>query len=76
MRVTIEKTKVATKIPRQILVRRERTKTRTARGEYWLAASWIATNVVANTIPRNASIPVATTEVSVSAVSESPTSRR
>ena len=74
--VTIENTNVATKTPRQILVRRERMNTRTARGEYWLAASWIATRVVANTIPRNASIPVATTEVSVNAVSASPTSSR
>ena len=44
IRVTIEKTNVATKTPRQTLVSCERTKTRTARGEYWLAASWIATN--------------------------------
>ena len=41
--VASENTNVATKMPSDTLVRRERTNTRTARGEYWLAASWIAT---------------------------------
>src|SRR5207344_2244387 len=67
MSVTIEYTNVATKIPNETFVSRDRTNTRTARGEYWLAASWIATSVVENTMPRNANIPVATTEVSVNA---------
>src|SRR6478752_389091 len=76
MSVTIEYTNVAMKIPSEIFVSLERTNTLTARGEYWLAASWIATSVVATTTPRNASMPVATTDVSVSAVPVSPTRKR
>ncbi len=34
-------------------------KTRTVRGEYWLAANWIATSVVANTTATKASVAAA-----------------
>jgi hypothetical protein len=40
-------------------VTRERMKIRTARGEYWLAASWMATSVVAKTTATNARVAAA-----------------
>src|SRR4051812_25706929 len=60
--------KVAMNRPRVNLVRRDRMKRRTARGEYWLAASCIATSVVANTTATNANVAAATVPATFAAV--------
>ena len=63
------KTNVARKVPSVRWVSRDRTNTRTMRGEYCPPASWIATSVVANTTPRKVSIAVATVAESAAAAS-------
>ena len=50
-------------------VTRERMKIRTARGEYWLAASWMATSVVAKTTATNARVAAAMAPAKVAALS-------
>src|ERR1700716_1198107 len=63
-----EKTKVARNNPSVTRVSRERMKTRTVRGEYWLAASWMATSVVANTTATNARVAAAIAAARVGAL--------
>src|ERR1700744_4270551 len=63
-----EKTKVARNKPSVTRVIRERMKIRPARGEYWLAASWMATSVVANTTATNARVAAAIAPAKVAAV--------
>ena len=63
-----EKTKVARNNPSVTRVTRERMKTRTVLGEYWLAASWMATSVVANTTATNARVAAAMAPAKVAAV--------
>src|SRR5580698_7433440 len=58
-RMIRENTKVARNKPRVTRVTRERMKTRTVLGEYWLAASWMATSVVANTTATKARVAAA-----------------
>src|SRR5580700_2982359 len=67
-RTITEKTKVARNNPSVTRVTRERMKTRTVLGEYWLAASWIATSVVANTTATNAKVAAAIAPAKVAAV--------
>ena len=67
-RTISENTKVARNRPRVTRVTRERMKTRTVLGEYWLAASWMATSVVANTTATNASVAAAIAAAKVAAV--------
>src|SRR5580693_1929411 len=67
-RMIRENTKVARNKPRVTRVTRERMKTRTVRGEYWLAASWMATSVVANTTATNARVAAAMAPAKVAAV--------
>ena len=54
-----ENTNVARNSPSVTRVTRDWMNTRTVRGEYWLAASWIATSVVAKTTATNASVAAA-----------------
>src|SRR5580704_14592484 len=72
-RMIREKTKVARNRPSVTRVTRERMKTRTVLGEYWLAASWMATSVVANTTATNARVAAAMAPAKVAAVPGSPT---
>ena len=67
-RMITEKTKVARNNPSVTRVSRERMKTRTVLGEYWLAASWMATSVVANTTATNARVAAAMAPAKVAAV--------
>jgi hypothetical protein len=64
-------TKVARNRPRVNLVTRDRIKTRTVRGEYWLAANWMATRVVANTTATNARVAAAMVPAKLAAVAGS-----
>src|SRR5580693_6447476 len=67
-RMIREKTKVARNKPSVTRVTRERMKTRTVLGEYWLAASWMATSVVANTTATNARVAAAMAPAKVAAL--------
>lgn len=64
-------TKVARNKPRVTRVTRDRMNTRTVRGEYWLAASWMATRVVAKTTATKANVAAAMVPAKLAAVAGS-----